>query len=52
MTSPQSPIIDFYPLEFETDINGKKVDWEALVLIPFIDQHRLLRALEPLGTHE
>ena len=38
MTNPQSPIIDFYPLDFRTDLNGKRADWEALVLIPFIDQ--------------
>jgi 5'-3' exoribonuclease 1 len=38
MTEADSPIHDFYPLDFETDLNGKKADWEALVLIPFIDQ--------------
>ena len=38
MTNPQSPIIDFYPLDFRTDLNGKRAEWEALVLIPFIDQ--------------
>lgn len=37
--------IDFYPLDFQSDLNGKKADWEALVLIPFIDQGRLLDAL-------
>ncbi len=45
MVSPQSPIIDFYPLDFATDLNGKKADWEALVLIPFIDEVRLLEAM-------
>ncbi|VDK41754.1 unnamed protein product, partial [Gongylonema pulchrum] len=29
MCEPSSPIIDFYPKKFETDLNGKKNDWEA-----------------------
>eukprot|EP00045_Choanoeca_perplexa_P016695 m.228972 g.228972 ORF g.228972 m.228972 type:complete len:1310 (+) comp17332_c0_seq60:191-4120(+) len=45
MTEADSPIVDFYPSDFETDLNGKKADWEALVLIPFIDQDRLLAAM-------
>jgi 5'-3' exonuclease len=38
MTSPDSPLIDFYPTNFETDLNEKKQEWEAIVLIPFIDE--------------
>ncbi|KAI6154652.1 exonuclease II [Pisolithus tinctorius] len=45
MDDPYSPIFDFYPAEFETDLNGKKQEWEAIVKIPFIDQNRLLRAM-------
>ncbi|KAL4264437.1 5'-3' exoribonuclease 1 [Pleurotus pulmonarius] len=45
MYSPNSPILDFYPLEFEQDLNGKKQDWEAIVKIPFIDEARLLKAM-------
>lgn len=33
-----SPIIDFYPLDFSVDLNGKRQEWEAVVLIPFIDE--------------
>ena len=33
-----SPIKDFYPEEFEADLNGKMQEWEAVVLIPFIDE--------------
>ncbi|KAJ3383245.1 hypothetical protein HDU84_003762 [Entophlyctis sp. JEL0112] len=46
MTDPGSPILEFYPLNFEQDLNGKKQDWEAVVKIPFIDEVRLVRALK------
>ncbi|KAJ8732975.1 hypothetical protein PYW07_015574 [Mythimna separata] len=47
MTDEDSPIVHYYPLNFETDLNGKRNDWEAVVLIPFIDEVNLLSAMEP-----
>jgi 5'-3' exoribonuclease 1 len=41
-----SPILDFYPKEFDLDLNGKKQDWEAVVKIPFVDEERLLKAMQ------
>jgi len=48
MTSNESEIIDYYPPDFEQDLNGKQQDWEAVILIPFIDEKRLLAAMAPL----
>lgn len=45
MTDEDSDIIDFYPEEFELDLNGKKQEWKAVVLLPFIDESRLLAAM-------
>ena len=44
MTQPASPIIDFYPLDFQLDMEGKRQDWEAVVLLKFIDVPRLRQA--------
>ncbi|KAK3800409.1 hypothetical protein RRG08_052792 [Elysia crispata] len=45
MIEESSPVLDFYPVRFDTDLNGKQQDWEAVVLIPFIDENRLLTAM-------
>lgn len=46
MADPESPIIDFYPTNFKLDMNGKKAAWMGVVLLPFIDESRLFKALE------
>ncbi len=45
MTDQNSPIADFYPVDFLIDAEGKRADWEGVVLIPFIDESRLLSAI-------
>lgn len=44
MCDPRSPIKDFYPTDFDVDMEGKRAEWEGVVLVPFIDQTRLLQA--------
>jgi 20S proteasome alpha/beta subunit len=51
MTSPDSPIIDFYPKSFIVDMNGKRWPWEAVVLLPFIESKRLLEAVSLIDTN-
>lgn len=46
MTGSSSPIKDFYVEEFEMDLNGKKNEWEAVVLLPFVDAKRLFDAMD------
>ena len=45
LTAPDSPIAEFYPRTFKTDLNGKRNDWESVVLIPFIDASAVFAAM-------
>lgn len=48
MLDPNSPIADFYPDNFCVDGEGKRADWEAVVLLPFVDMARLVGAYQQL----
>ena len=52
MVAPQSPIRTFYPEEFQIDIDGVKVPWGGVTIIPFVDEVKLIRAIdEAIATH-
>jgi 5'-3' exonuclease len=49
----------YFPDEFEIDLNGKTLAWEAICLIPFVDEKLFLEAeikinseLENLGASD
>lgn len=46
MLEEDSSIIDFYPEDFEVDLNGKKMAWQGVALLPFIEMPRLLAAVQ------
>ena len=47
MTDPESPMLDFYPKEVPVDPNGKAMPWLWVVLLPFIEEDRLLAGMSP-----
>lgn len=48
MTEEHSPIKHFYPHEVDVDLNGKTASWEAVVLLDFVDEKKLLEVLKPV----
>lgn len=52
MLTPESAVADFYPVDFETDMNGKRNSWEAIVIVPFIEEKRLLAEVNAIDKEK
>lgn len=50
MLTDDSEIIDFYPIDFDVDVKGKRFAWLGEVILPFIDGDRLRRAISKLES--
>lgn len=46
MLNPDSPIIDIYSRDIPIDPNGKILPWLWVVLLPFIDESRIVSAMQ------
>jgi 5'-3' exonuclease len=51
MTSPESPLKEYYPSDFDSDANGKQNSWESVVKIPFINESILVSTISKID-HE
>lgn len=46
MKNPDSGIIEYYPEYFDIDMNGSKMSWHGIPLLPFINEKKLLKHVE------
>lgn len=46
LISEESKLADLYPTEFKIDLEGKKNEWEGVVILPFVNLKRILEVYE------
>ena len=51
MKDEESVLADLYPIDFFVDLKGKKFAWLGEVILPWIDEKRLIDASENLVKH-
>jgi hypothetical protein len=52
MLSENSPLSDYYPSDFKSDLYLGDVEWKSIVLLPFIDSTRLRNVTSKLPLDE
>jgi 5'-3' exoribonuclease 2 len=50
MTDADSPLRGSYPTDFGIDPNGEKMPWKFVVLLPFMDQEKLVSAVQSVES--
>ena len=45
LTEKESPLVSYFPAEFCSDLNGKKKEYEAVILLPFLEEERIIDAI-------
>lgn len=45
LTEKESPLASYFPAEFCSDLNGKKKEYEAVILLPFLEEERIIDAI-------
>jgi 5'-3' exonuclease len=52
MVNARSPIRDFYPEEFQIDIDGVRVPWGGVTIIPFVDEKLLVSTIDAVISRQ
>ena len=52
MTAPHSPLAPFFPSELKVDFEGKRNDWEGVVLLPFLDETLLKQCIDSVPAEK
>jgi 5'-3' exonuclease len=50
MLNPNSPLVEFYPSDFEIDLSGKRTEWEGIAILPIIEIDILRLAYQQLAN--
>jgi 5'-3' exonuclease len=45
----EGPMNHYFPDSFEIDLNGKTLPWEAVILIPFVDENDAIQAEQSIS---
>jgi len=52
LLDPASPVLEFYPQEFEVDLKEGDREWQGIPLLPFVNETKLRAALSDLNVSD